>query len=416
MPASLKSAARSDWLILAALAALAVLLRFVGLQHRTDDLQIFELWYFRMSGLGVWRGLGVPIGNYNAPFLYVLAVAHYLPGPVIIKIKTAWMIFDVLLAFFTFKIVQLRWPGRRLPAAAALVMLLLPTVVINASFYGQVDAMWASFAVGGVYFLLRGRYWWGVSLCTVSFALKPQGVFIFALVALLVLAGHIPWRSLVAVPLVYVALDIPAIALGRHAKELLTIYSLSRQERNVPLLTSRAPSVYAFINTSANEVAAVRQLGYLFTAALVLGVCYVLVVRRVTLTRARIVTAAAFFAILLPFFLPGMHERYFFLADVLTVVLVFYRPRLWFVPLLVQSSSLMAYQAYLFRSSDTAPIRPLPLAASLMLAAILVVGYDLLRDAVRPGIQDEEAAVILQKPEQQPVDLSGGKAVAEATA
>jgi hypothetical protein len=36
-------------------------------------------------------------------------------------------------------------------------MALLPTVVVNASLYGQMDAMWASFALGGVYLPARGR-------------------------------------------------------------------------------------------------------------------------------------------------------------------------------------------------------------------------------------------------------------------
>jgi hypothetical protein len=76
-----------------------------------------------------------------------------------------------------------------------------------------------------------------------------------------------------------------------------------------------------------------------------------------------------------------MHERYFFLADVLSVALAFYRPRLWFVPLLVQTSSLLAYEAYLFHAESV----PLPAQAGLMLAALLIVGFVLLRDAARPA-------------------------------
>lgn len=423
MPPSLKSAARADWLIVAALAALAVLARLVGLHQKTGDMVIFEAWYHQLSAAGGWRGLSKEIGNYNAPFLYLLTLTLYLPGALMVKIKAVWMIFDVLLAFFTYKIVELRWPGRRMPVAAALIMLFVPTIVINASFYGQMDSMWASFALGGVYFLLRGRYWWGVSLCTVALAFKPQGVFIFALVGLLILAGRIPWRSLLAVPLVYVGLDIPAIVLGRNPIELLTIYSMSRQESHVPSLTSRAPSVYAFIGASADRVDAIKHLGYVFVVALVLGICYVLVVRKVELTKERIVTAAALFSILVPFFLPGMHERYFFLADVMSVVLVFYQPRLWYVPLLVQSSSLLAYQPYLFHGQNSL-ILPLPIAASLMLAAMLVVAYDLLRDAVLPRADSEEAdeeaakdpaatAILVEPPQngQRQASPANGKAI-----
>ena len=77
----------------------------------------------------------------------------------------------------------------------------------------------------------------------------------------------------------------------------------------------------------------------------------------------------------MPFTLPGMHERYFFLADVLSVVPAFYRPRLWYVPLLVQTSSLLAYEAYLFHAQSV----PLPALAGLMLAALLIVDFVVLR-------------------------------------
>jgi Gpi18-like mannosyltransferase len=376
-----KPAARAEWLLVLALIVLAALARTAGLHTRTGDMVIFEGWYQHLVERGGWRGLGTVDGNYNAPFLYVLALAMLVPGPVILKIKAVFIAFDVLLAFFTYKVVGVRRPG---PAAvaAALVMALLPTVVINASLYGQMDAMWASFALGGVYFLVRGRGWWGVALCTVAVAFKPQGIFIFPLALLLVLAGRIRWRALLAAPIVFVGLDLPAIVLGRHPLELLTIYSMSRQARHVPSLTLHAPSAYAFVPYAANGVSAVRTLGYVFAAALVLGVCYALIARRVPLTPERIVTAATLFAILVPFTLPGMHERYFFLADVLSVVLAFYRPRLWFVALLVETSSLLAYEAYLLHAQTV----PLPAQAGLMLAALLIVGYALLADAVpRPA-------------------------------
>jgi Gpi18-like mannosyltransferase len=369
-----KAAARAEWLLVLALIAVAALARTAGLHTRTGDMVIFEGWYQHLVERGGWRGLGTVVGNYNAPFLYVLAVALLIPGPVILKIKAVFIAFDVLLAFFTYKTVGLRRPGRT-AVAAALVMALLPTVVINASLYGQMDAMWASFALGGVYFLARGRGWWGVAFCTISLAIKPQGIFVFPLVLLLVLAGRIKWRTLLAAPIVFLGLDLPAIALGRHPLELLTIYSMSRQAKHVPSLTLHAPSAYAFLPPAANGLTAVRTLGYVFTAALVLGICWVLVARRVRMTPERIVAAATVFAILVPFTLPGMHERYFFLADVLSVVLAFYRPRLWYVPLLVQTSSLLAYEPYLLHAESV----PLAALAGLMLVALLIVGFALLR-------------------------------------
>jgi Gpi18-like mannosyltransferase len=136
----------------------------------------------------------------------------------------------------------------------------------------------------------------------------------------------------------------------------------------------------------------------------VLGVIYVLVVRMVELTPERIVTAAALFAILVPFLLPGMHERYFFLADVLTLVLAVYRPRLWFVAILVELSSLLSYLPYLF--GRQAPWLPGPVMATMMLAALVTVGYVLLSEAFQPSAAEEigvdELEEMLTRPPAEP--------------
>ena len=373
-----RRALRVDAPLIAALSLLAVLARFAGRSEVTVDMRTFYGWYADLEAGGVWHGLSQEIGNYNAPFLYLLALTTVLPGPMVLKIKLVWVAFDLLLVFFTYRTVALRWPGRRIPTLAALVVALLPTVVINASFWGQTDSMWAAFALGGVYYLLRDKPWWGVAMCTVALAFKPQGIFIFPLLLLLVLAGRIRWRNLLAVPAVYVALCVPAMLAGRNPIELLTLYDPGRQAIHVPDLTSNAPSAYVFFPIDV-RVDSVKTLGYIFTAALILGVCYVLAARRVTITPYRMILAATVFSILMPYTLPGMHERYFYLADVLTVVLAFYRPRLWYVPMLVQASSLLSYGPYLFRH-DPQLIDPMILG-TLMLAALLVTGYALLREA-----------------------------------
>ena len=77
--------------------------------------------------------------------------------------------------------------------------------------------------------------------------MKPQGIFIFPLLLLLALGGKIPWRTLLAAPAAYLVLDLPAIIAGRNPIELLTIYSMDRQARNVPELSLRAPNVFALM-------------------------------------------------------------------------------------------------------------------------------------------------------------------------
>jgi Gpi18-like mannosyltransferase len=79
-------------------------------------------------------------------------------------------------------------------------------------------------------------------------------------------------------------------------------------------------------------------------------------------------------ALLFPFTLPHMHERYFFAADVISIIYAFYRPKRLFVPIIVGGASLFSYFPFLFREE---PISLQYLAISIAVA-LIVVAADLL--------------------------------------
>ena len=56
------------------------------------------------------------------------------------------------------------------------------------------------------------------------------------------------------------------------------------------------------------------------------------------------------FAIAIPFLLPEMHDRYFYLADVLSIVAAFYFPRMFYIAVGVQLCSLLSYAPYLINT------------------------------------------------------------------
>jgi hypothetical protein len=63
--------------------------------------------------------------------------------------------------------------------------------------------------------------------------------------------------------------------------------------------------------------------------------------------------------VLVPYLLPAMHERYFYLADTLTVLSAFYLPRrLWYLPIIEQFASLFSYLPFLLMSGGIAGRQP----------------------------------------------------------
>lgn len=326
------------------LAALAVRLAFFSDQSG-DYLAYFARWYSFIREHGGLGALRYEFANYNVPYLYLLTIVTYLPIPALTGIKLMSVVFDFLLGFFAYRIVDLRYPGRWWPILAGAVVLFLPTVVLNSSAWAQADAMYSALGIGAVYFLLRRRPYLACLFFGLAFAFKLQTVFLFPLLLLLVLRRYLPWRALSLIPAAYVVLDIPALLVGDGPKALLTVYLT--EANTYDQLTLNAPNVYQYFGGSATS-SVIRDIGIAVTGLLVIGLIIPLVRKRVELTPARIVLAGAVSVLLVPYFLPAMHERYFYLADVLTVLAAFHFPRrLWALPVLEQFASLFSYLPFL---------------------------------------------------------------------
>ncbi|WP_416977100.1 glycosyltransferase 87 family protein [Streptomyces sp. T028] len=375
------------------LVTTALAARVFLLPDRSGDYVTFlDPWYRHLESHGGFAALADPgFSDYNVPYLYLLAGLTYLPVSALAGIKWISILCDLALAYYTFRIVARLRPGSSWAAfGAAGVVLLLPTVVTNSGWWGQCDGVYAVFLVGGVHEVLRRRPWWACGFFGIALAFKFQAVFLFPFLLVLVLLGRVPWRSLLAVPGVYLALDVPALLLGADPWRLLTVYA--RQTETYQFLSMHAPSVYEFVSVPG-DTRPVRTAGVLVAGAVVAVLIGLTVwsLRRgrpgaadpgdagaSPLTDARIVLLAACSSIVVPFLLPSMHERYFYLADVLTVVAAFVLPRqLWYVPVLVQLASFGSYLVVI--NATLAPYLSMAAHGALMLLAVVA----LLRTTVR---------------------------------
>ncbi|HEX3815004.1 MAG TPA: hypothetical protein VHX59_19395 [Mycobacteriales bacterium] len=334
----------------AAIVVVAIMVRAQFFDFRSGDYTAYVgQWYSYIAAHGGFHALKDNFANYNVPYLYLLAILTYTPVSALLGVKLISVAFDLVLAFFVYRIVGLRHPATWWPVVAGAVVLLLPTVVLNSSMWGQADSIYSSFGIGGLYFLLRRRPWLAMLFFGLAFAFKLQIVFIFPLLLLLALRRYIPWRVLPVIPAVYVVLDLPAILLGASPHDLLTVYS--GQTETYSQLTLNAPNVYQYLG-DGGDVHLLRDVGIVVTGVLLLALMVPVVVRRLALTPTRIVLAATVSVVVVPYFLPSMHERYFYLADALVVISAFYVPRrLWPLPILEQFASLFSYLPFLLMST-----------------------------------------------------------------
>lgn len=327
-------------------AALAV--RLPMLSHQTYDyLDFLSPWvqFFRENG--GFRALRQPLGDYNVPYLYFLAAFSYLPVSELYLIKALSLFFDLLLAFTGARLARRCFGGAYVYTAAFSLLLFLPTVVLNGAYWGQCDSLYASLVLLALADALEERPARSVVWLGLAFSFKLQTVFLLPLWCVLWYSKRLKFRHLFLFPVSYFVSILPALLLGRPLLSILSVYFKQAGQYH-DRLTLNAPSVFALIPYGAEvdgDLAAKLGIGAAFL--LVFALLGWLFCFRQRLTCRHLLSAALILAIGVPFFLPYMHDRYFFLADALSVVWALDSYRRVPVPACVQVASYGGYHAYL---------------------------------------------------------------------
>lgn len=359
-----------------ALLALSLLARLPLLAVQTRDYTFhLSAWLADIRALPGAEALGASIGNYNLPYVYLLfLIGKLLPVSLeLYAIKLVSAAFDLLLAYYVLRLVQLADARRRVGVAAFLCAFLLPSVLVNGAMWGQCDSIFTALALGGLYYGLRGKSRLCWALFTLSFTFKLQAVFLLPMLPVLLFCGRVrlrdAWVLLAAAPLTLV----PALLAGRGLIDCLSIYL--GQTGAYTELSLYAPSAYVFLGGGLATHRGLTAAGVLLAGALVLLLLCYLYRRRRALDNEALLTAALLFALVMPYFLPTMHERYFYAAEALACAYLFTRPARWHAPALICVSSFLSHMIYLFAETQ---IVPLWLLSLFMLFALCLLARALL--------------------------------------
>lgn len=328
------------------LTAAAFVLRAALFDHETLDYQNFlTVWVDFFRRHGGFRALNTPVGNYNIPYLYFLALFSYSGIRDLYLIKLLSVFFDVVLAYAAMQLVGKCTQSDRKRLFCFFAVLFMPTVVLNGALWGQCDSTYTALAVLGIYLALDDRPALSMMSIALSFGFKLQAVFVMPVYAVLWMYGKFSWKHFLIFPLSYVLLVLPAVLLGRPFLETLTLYF--NQTGSIGSgLNYNSPSVFALIRGAVNEQTA-SKIAILAAFIYMCVVLFAALLRYDRLSDRSIVAMAVLFAIGIPFLLPHMHDRYFFASDVLTLVMGCCVPLCFPAALLAQFASLLGYHAYL---------------------------------------------------------------------
>ena len=301
-------------------------------------------WVAGVRGLTVRQGLSVNVGNYNMPYMYLIFLISRFEFPGMFLIKFASIFFDIILAYFVMKIVSLKTESRNFRIAAFLGALAIPTVVINSAMWAQSDAIYAAFTMGAIYFALAEKSKLAYLFLALGFAFKMQAMFVAPLFVVFILKQKIWLRDIWIFPVAFLATLLPAVTAGMPIRDALATYSNQFDYYN--MLNMNATSIWRLVGWVDQDqfIAA----GLFVAGVAVAGLLYFVYVYRKRITETKdYVNLAYIFAAMMPFLLPKMHDRFLFLADVLSILVFAFNKKRWFVPLITIYASYNTYVWFL---------------------------------------------------------------------
>lgn len=378
----------------AVLIAAVFSLRLVCFDHETlDYIDWVSRWigYFREGG--AWHTLGEELWacNYNVPYLYALAVISQLGLPDLYLVKLLSILFDVLLAWGSLRLLSCICTDRARQLCCFLGVLCLPTVFLNGAYWGQCDSLYAAFAVWSLYLALSDRPVWSVVCAAVSLSIKLQAIFLLPIFLVLLFAKRVKLWQLFVFPAAYVVTLLPAVFAGRSLIDLLLLYYNNTSSIGEGL-NYNAPSIFAVTSFAPLSESAAATLGIALAFVLCLAVFVWAYLRREALTAHVLLGMALILCTGIPYLLPHMHERYFILADILSFIAAVTWPRAAVGAVLTSIGSLFGYHAYLRGRYALVVSYSYPmLLAGLTMGAALILAFVFTAQALR--------AENLQKPE-----------------
>lgn len=283
-----------------------------------DSTQSYIPWLQHIQATGLVDAFSTPFGDYAPPWYYLLAALSLLSGmlPDATLVKLVGVVGTVLLTIAVHRLLTaLDHPQ---PWRVALFTPLLPGVALNASLLASGDALWAAPCVMALAAAAGRRHiamlvWAGVAL-----SIKQQAIFAAPFLLGLLLARRVPVRLWPLAPAAMLAMYLPAWAVGWPLSDLLTVYA--RQASFFAADLSRnAPTIWALVETLPGiDMNAFK--GIALTAGAAAAVWLTARMSKMRLEGQTLVAVALLSPLLVVGLLPQMHERYFFLADVLALV------------------------------------------------------------------------------------------------
>ena len=387
----------------------------VHAQVTSGDYQAFlSQWYnfYKNNTLKVSLYKIIDVSNYTPFYNYFLIVFAKLNLNPLYSIKYLTYLFSLLLAFIIEKIIS-NIRKEDFNYLRFILVLIIPSVLIEYSAWGQCDAIYTSFALISLYFALNKKSKLSFMFIGLSFATKLQFLFIVPILFVMLIVKdesgehYLKWKDIWIAPLMYAVNLIPVFA-GRSVIDLLSVY-ISQSVFDYRISGDCANFCLSYMILSFEIATGVSSLynvliyvHVIVTFLLMLFILYfTLRYNKIkTLSKVDLIFIGTLFSFVMVFFMPKMLDRFYFISLCLSYILMWCKPsKINFIIFTLISNSIY-FMMYLHISAcfSTTLSVVLTTAIALISAAInlSLLFYVFYKDYIKTTITKKQNKVVYE--------------------
>ena len=366
---------RMDLCYLAALTLIGLGIRVILRVVITDDwLMYWDPWISDLKEMG-FSYLATDRYDYTPTFVYILWAISRLPINPMTAYKSLHCVLDFVATGILGKMIWKVTGSKRKGILSYGLFLIVPTIWANSALWAQCDIIFMTFLLLCFYYLFEDRPCKAMFFYGMAFVFKLQSLFIFPFLVILWVNKKVDLKHFLWIPALYFLSIVPAWIAGRPLMDLINIY-MAQGAQDVWSLSIKWPNIYQIIGNQF-FLLEYASAGTWLILGILMVILYAMAQNRYRITNEFIVQMALFFAILTPWFLPHMHERYGCVADILAIIYAMMNTKKFYFPLVQILVSFNSYMAYLSHLGSDEPTIYYGVWAIAELGLLVLVGLDI---------------------------------------
>lgn len=327
---------------------MALLVRFLAFHFESHDYVAFLApWFDYLKNNGGILALANYPGNYNAPYMTIMALLTYIPVKSLYSIKFVSVIFDFGLALSSACLVKYLVNKNKNISffITYAVILFLPEVLMNSGIWGQCDSGYTMFIVLALLYLLKEKYIISFVYLGIAFSLKLQFIFILPLfIVIYIVKKRYSILHFLIIPLVNFILCLPAIIIGKPIGELISIY-FGQVNEYKQYMSLNFLNLYSLVDNNGKIL---YYVGIILTVIVCFLMLLYIIVKKVKFNDQKILNLGLWFVVMVTYLLPCMHERYLYMGGILAVIYYIVYKKNYLLTVSIIMCTILTYFHYLF--------------------------------------------------------------------